>query len=173
MRCGDTKLISFSHFSLVVVGKHLCCCSPTTRRLNPLSHHNHSHHNLHSHYHHQPAGYAFQHHNSCDELLASKLYRNSSVYPENGSSNQRQQQQQQDYQWPKIIPKSPSSYSMNSFRINRQSPYDRSPNPYNPIEGFDLDRIEHERRKSHTNLFKEGRQQQQQDELKKEFGTAV
>lgn len=143
-------------------------------RFNPLSH-NHSHHNLHSHYHHQPTGYTFHHHNSCDELLASKLYRNSTVYPnftESQTTARQQQQHQPGYQWPKVIPKSPSSYSMNSFRINRQSAYDRS-STYNPIEEFDLDKIEHERRKSHTNLFKEGRQQQQQDELKKEFGTAV
>lgn len=40
---------------------------------------------------------------------------------------------------------------------------------YNPIEGFDLDKIENERRKSHTNLFKECRQ----NDFKKEFGTAV
>jgi hypothetical protein len=134
---------------------------------------------LHSHYHHQPAGYAYHHHNSCDELSSSKLYRNpsssSSFYPNfTDAQTQRQQQQQQqqqqlEYQWPKVIPKSPSSYSMNSFRINRQSLYDRS-SAYNPIEEFDLDKIEREKRKSHTNLFKEGRGP---DELKKEFGTAV
>lgn len=79
-----------------------------------------------------------------------------------------QQIHQQEYQWPKFIPKSPSSYSVNSLRSNRRATFDESIN-YNPVEGFDLDKIENERRKSHTNLFKECRQK----DLKKEFGTAV
>lgn len=135
-------------------------------RLNPLSH-NHSQHNLHSHYHH-PNSF---HHNSFDELSTLKLNRNL-YYPqflEMAPRHQQQQHQQQhEYQWPKVIPKSPSSFSMNSFRMKRQSQFDRSSN-CNPIEEFDLDKIEHERRKSHTNLFNEGRQ----NDLKKDFGTAV
>jgi hypothetical protein len=84
---------------------------------------------------------------------------------------QKRHQQLREYQWPKIIPKSPSSFSMNSFRINRQSLHDGSSN-CNPIEEFDLDKIEHERRKSHTSLFKEGHAADESDS-KKDFGTAV
>lgn len=57
---------------------------------------------------------------------------------------------------------------MNSFRVNRLAAFDDNTS-YNPIDEFDLDKIENERRKSHTNLFKETRQ----IDGKKEFGTAV
>lgn len=109
-----------------------------------------------------PSGFAFHHHSSFDELSSSKLNRNP-CYPI-GQVNfaEPQQPQQQEYQWPKVIPKSPSSFSMNSFRLHRQPPFNKN-STYNPIDEFDLDKIEYERRKSHTTLFKE----------KNDFGTAV
>jgi hypothetical protein len=122
--------------------------------------HKHSHYNLHSHYH--PSGYAF-HHNSFDELSTLKMNRNL--------CQQESSVRQHEYQWPKVIPKSPSSFSMNSIRMNCQSPFDRSSN-YNPIEGFDLEKIEHERRKSHTSLFNESCQKENTRKIA-EFGTAV
>ncbi|CAO1388965.1 unnamed protein product [Diamesa tonsa] len=72
----------------------------------------------------------------------------------------QQPPQQQEYQWPKVIPKSPSSFSAQSFRLNRQPQMRQQPHNfaparpnYNVIDEFDLDKIEYERRKSHTNLF--------------------
>lgn len=63
-----------------------------------------------------------------------------------------------EYQWPKTIPKSPSSFSMNSFRLQQPS-FIKGPN-YNW-----LGEIEYERRKS-LNIFKE-------DVKSTDFGTAV
>lgn len=100
-----------------------------------------------------PSASAFNHHSSFDELSSSKLNRN--LYNPTVQVNFVDQQKPQlEYQWPKVIPKSPSSFSMNSFRLHRQPPFNKCPN-YNPIDEFDLDKIEYERRKSHTTLFKE------------------
>lgn len=72
-------------------------------------------------------------------------------------------------QWPKVIPKSPSSHSVNSNRFNRHPAmmYDKSPKRHRIIEEFDLEKIERERRKSHTSLFEE------KNDSTMNFGTAV
>lgn len=103
-----------------------------------------------------PNGYAF-HHSSFDELSSSKSKRSKVNFVEAPKV--------QEYQWPKVIPKSPSSFSMNSFRLHRQPAFVKCPT-YNPIDEFDLDKIEYERRKSHTTLFKENIKTT-------DFGTAV
>lgn len=107
-----------------------------------------------------PIGFVY-HHSSFDELSAAKSNRNF-YYPNGNGNFVEPQQVQPEYQWPKVIPKSPSSFSMNSFRLQRQPPFSKCPN-YNPIDEFDLDKIEHDCRKSNTTLFKESTS----------FGTAV
>lgn len=118
-------------------------------------------------YHQQPPQQYF--HSSFDELNSSKLNNNFYFPPptinyfdasKTPQPTQQQLSQQQEYQWPKVIPKSPSSFSAHSFRLNRQpqmrqQPYNFAPprSNYNVIDEFDLDKIEYERRKSHTNLF--------------------
>lgn len=111
-----------------------------------------------------PSAFAFNHHSSFDELSSAKMNRNL-CNPTVHVNFADQQKAQPEYQWPKVIPKSPSSFSMNSFRLHRQPTFNKCPN-YNQIDEFDLDRIESERRKSHTTLFKE--------KVKgTDFGTAV
>jgi len=156
--------------------------------------------NLNSAYHSRPIG--FGHHNSCDELSSTtKSNRNFYYHQPTAAATKvnfadppqhQQSQPQADYHWPKVIPKSPSSFSMNSFRINRQplppslfSSNNKSNSNYNPIESFDLDRIESECRKSHTSLFDESQLLTSCDDdyvseqlnsarsAKTDFGTAV
>lgn len=92
---------------------------------------------------------------------------------------------QQEYQWPKFIPKSPSSFSTHSFRNNRQhlQPQQESrlqipsinisKNNYSNIDEFDLDKIEYEiRRKSLTNLF-DGSMKDEDERNTELYGTAV
>ena len=139
-------------------------------------------------YHQQPPQYI---HNSFDELSSTKLNSNF-YYPPPArnyfidSSQTPQPPQQQEYQWPKVIPKSPSSFSAHSFRLNRQpqmrqQPHNFAPvcSNYNVIDEFDLDKIEYERRKSHTNLFDRSIDDnvEVKDQIKKksiiDYGTAV
>ncbi|CAO1387021.1 unnamed protein product [Diamesa serratosioi] len=125
-----------------------------------------SYQNINSMYNQQPQQYI---HNSFDELNSSKL-NNSFYFPpatrnyfdvsQSPQPPSQQQPQQLEYQWPKVIPKSPSSFSAHSFRLNRQPQMRQQPHNfaptclnYNVIDEFDLDKIEYERRKSHTNLF--------------------
>lgn len=104
-----------------------------------------------------PMGFVY-HHSSFDELSSSKLNR---------QVNFVEPPKVQEYQWPKVIPKSPSSFSMNSFRLQRQPAFAaKCPNYPTAIDEFDLDKIEYERRKSHTTLFKENVKDT-------DFGTAV
>lgn len=113
-----------------------------------------------------PNGFAFQHSCSFDELSSSKLNRNHYL--------QQIPLQTNNHQWPKVIPKSPSSYSVNSLRLNhnhhshhqQQSDIPSPPPPPHSfgnknIVEFDLEKIEKEFRKSHSNL------------LNRDFGTAV
>lgn len=58
---------------------------------------------------------------------------------------------------------------MNSYRLKRHPSYDESPRQHKIIEEFDLERIERERRKSHTDLF----EKQHRSDLNLNFGTAV
>lgn len=110
-----------------------------------------------------PVGFVY-HHSSFDELSSAKSNRN--LYYPNGNINfVVPTKSQLEYQWPKVIPKSPSSFSVNSFRLQRQPPFNKCPN-YNPIDEFDLDKIEHDFRRSHTTLFNE-------NVKKTDFGTAV
>lgn len=108
-----------------------------------------------------PVGFAFQHASSYDEL-SSKSNRNSC----HGSGNHVNFADPiaKEYQWPKVIPKSPSSFSMNSFRLQRQPP---AFNGSGKCQNHNwLDDLEYERRKSHASLFKE-------TEKNTDFGTAV
>lgn len=113
-----------------------------------------------------PSAFAFNHHSSFDELSSTKMNHRNLYNPTVQVNFVDQPKNQIEYQWPKTIPKSPSSFSMNSFRLHRQPPsFNKCPN-YNQIDEFDLDKIEYERRKSHTTLFKE--------KVKgTDFGTAV
>lgn len=114
-----------------------------------------------------PIGFVY-HHSSFDELSRTKPNRN--MHCPNVNVNfvdppLKTQPEQQQYQWPKVIPKSPSSFSMNSFRLQRQPPFSKCPN-HKPIDEFDLDKIEHDCRKSNTTLFNESVRST-------DFGTAV
>lgn len=117
--------------------------------------------NINNMYHQQPPQYI---HNSFDELSSNKLNSNFCYPPTSrnyfDATQTPQPPQQQEYQWPKVIPKSPSSFSAQSFRLNRQPQMRQQPHNFAParpnydvIDEFDLDKIEYERRKSHTNLF--------------------
>lgn len=64
----------------------------------------------------------------------------------------------------------PSICSMNSYRLKRHPVNDEiSPKQHKIIEEFDLERIERERRKSHTDLF----EKHHLSDLNLNFGTAV
>lgn len=111
-----------------------------------------------------PHGFAFHHGGSFDELSSTKF--NRFPRPNEGISFVEPPKAQQ-YQWPKVIPKSPSSFSMNSFRLQRQPPFNgKCPQNYNPIDEFDLDKIESSFRQSHSTLLKE-------NVNRTDFGTAV
>lgn len=110
-----------------------------------------------------PLGFAFQHSSSFDELSSAKSNRD--FFHPNGNININVEHQKAPYQWPKVIPKSPSSFSMNSFRLQRQPPpFSKCPQNYNQIDEFDLDKIENDFRQSHSTLLKEN---------VTDFGTAV
>jgi hypothetical protein len=102
-----------------------------------------------------PNGFAFHHSCSFDELSNQSKFNNNN-----------------NLQWPKVIPKSPSTYSVNSLRHNHHySHHSDIPSPPPPptssygnnnnIVEFDLEKIEKEFRRSHSNL------------LNRDFGTAV
>lgn len=105
------------------------------------------------------------HHSSCDELSSNRSTRNSYntserhvnfLEPFNDTPAAYQ------YQWPKVIPKSPSSFSMNSFRLQHQHP-----SLNNKCQNHNwLDDLEYERRKSNASLLKE-------NVKSTDFGTAV
>ena len=104
-----------------------------------------------------PIGFSF-HHNSCDELSSHKHQKACGHVV----SFHEPSKASQEYQWPKVIPKSPSSFSMNSFRLQRHPPtFDGKCQNHNW-----LDDIESERRRSQASLFKE-------TVNKTDFGTAV
>jgi hypothetical protein len=127
-------------------------------RFNSLNRHHHqSQSNLCAH--NYPHRENLYHHNSFDELSWQRMNRHS-YHSKNCM----------EYQWPKVIPKSPSSHSVNSNRFNRHPMmYDKSPKRHRIIEEFDLERIERERRKSHTSLFEDFHQ----NDSTMNFGTAV
>lgn len=101
------------------------------------------------------------HYKSFDELSSQKTCKNH--FCEKSAHFHNHQNQ-----WPKTI--SPSSYSANSFNFNRHSLYDESSGRQKMIEEFDLESIEKERRKSHTNLFEN---HHHQNDLNLNYGTAV
>jgi hypothetical protein len=74
--------------------------------------------------------------------------------------------QNNQYQWPKVIPKSPSSFSISSFRLHRQPPFSngKCSQNHNQIDEFDLEKIESSFR--HSTLLKE-------NVNNTDFGTAV
>lgn len=111
-----------------------------------------------------PIGFVY-HHSSFDELSSAKSNRNFRQ-PNRNINFVHPERAQQEYKWPKVIPKSPSSFSMNSFRLQREPPFTSQCSNHNPIDEFDLDKIEHDCRKSNTTLFKEKAKS-------KDFGTAV
>jgi hypothetical protein len=105
------------------------------------------------------------HHKSSDELSSHNI-----PHPKN------QNHPEPKYQWPKTIPKSPSSFSARSFRIHPpdDTPIVIPPPPFETnfsgaIDEFDLDKIEYERRKSHSNLFSETNKKSVEETI----GTAV
>jgi hypothetical protein len=114
---------------------------------------------LQNRHHHSQYNLCSRSFNSVDELSSQNSYR---------QQQQRQQSFDDHHHWPKFIPKSPSSCSMNSYRFNRNHnlSFDGSPRRYKMIEEFDLEKIERERRKSHTSLFENG-------DVSMNYGTAV
>lgn len=107
-----------------------------------------------------PNGFTFHHSCSFDELSTAKSNRNY-YFP---SSNDIMMSQHHRQQWPKVIPKSPSIYS-----LPRNIPSPPPPpaaaslynNTNNNIEEFDLEKLAKDFRRSHSNL------------LDRDYGTAV
>lgn len=103
------------------------------------------------------------HHKSFDELTSINTTRN---------------QLESSYHWPKVIPKSPSAYSTRSLRLV-PPPVSFDTKNYSVIDEFDLDKIEYERRKSHSNLFNNTAKDslaengEPQNNRQKDYGTAV
>jgi hypothetical protein len=117
-------------------------------------------------------GFAFHHSSSFDELSSAKLNRDCH-YPNGNVNFVEPQKTQQQYHWPKVIPKSPSSFSMNSFRLHRQPVFNvnsKCPQNYNPIDEFDLDSIEKSFRASQSTLLLN---KAKENVNSTDFGTAV
>lgn len=113
-----------------------------------------------------PNGFAFHHSCSFDELSTAKSNRNY-YFP---SSNDIMAQHH--HQWPKVISKSPSIYSLQHRGHQHEQSSEGIPSPPPPpsvssysnnknIEEFDLEKLEKDFRRSHSNL------------LNRDFGTAV
>lgn len=148
------KLLVASHFSFSLLLQNFLMLMILFHFYSTTTRPHHSQNNLCSNnfYHTLENSRHYHHHRSVDELSCRNYYC----------------VQKQEH-WPKSISKSPSSYSMNSNRFNRHLSYNESPRRQKMIEEFDLERIEKERRKSHTNLFEKCHR----NDLNLNYGTAV